>query len=580
MLWPSNQILTNFIKNMTLTSQEPVYVVGHLNPDADAICAAIGYAEYLRVAEGTNAQAIRCGSVPDRVKWVLEQANEEEPMLVNDIRTTAELVSDKAFLTVAECDTFLKVYNTMQQSGEESLPVVSSEGDILGILDFTQLMQLLMPRDVTGSEGVKTVYVSPQKILESLEGESLGAPISEDEEELVMFVGASSEASTKDGLIQDAKDGISKTQLVICGDRQRLQQVAVENQVRMMVVTGGYGVEPEVRKLAEENGVMIIACDYDTATTVQLIRCSRKVKTALGGEFLCVEANEAVSDFTCRLSSVKQEIFPVVKPGTRKMVGVFNIADLVSPPETKIVMVDHNEFKQAVKGIHEAEILEVIDHHKLGGDVISDKPIRFLNEPVGSSCTLIARKFKSYNVPLSKGVACCLIAGLVSDTLNLTSPTTTELDREILSWLSCIAEVDADQFTNDLFASGSLLLTGTIDDLMNTDRKEFERGGKHYTIAQVEEVGLDGFDDRREDLEQGLENLIKEKGYDLAVVAVTDISKMYSLILAKGDDKAIKALAFEHRPDGVIYAEGAVSRKLQIEPATREALLQSGVVMN
>jgi len=132
----------------------------------------------------------------------------------------------------------------MQKSGEESLPVVSSEGDILGILDFTQLTQLLMPRDVTGSTGVKTVYVSPQKILESLEGESLGAPISDEEEELVMFVGASSESSTRDGLIRDAKDGISKTQLVICGDRKKLHQVAVENQVRMVVVTGGFGVEP------------------------------------------------------------------------------------------------------------------------------------------------------------------------------------------------------------------------------------------------------------------------------------------------------------------------------------------------
>jgi len=135
----------------------------------------------------------------------------------------------------------------MQQSGEESLPVVSDDGDILGILDFTQLMQLLMPRDVTGSEGVKTVYVSPQKILESLEGTSIGAPITEEEEELVMFVGASSEASTKEGLIRDAKEGISKTQLVICGDRKRLQQVAVENQVRMMVVTGCFDVDPEIK---------------------------------------------------------------------------------------------------------------------------------------------------------------------------------------------------------------------------------------------------------------------------------------------------------------------------------------------
>ncbi len=564
---------------MTLTSQEPVYVVGHLNPDADAICAAIGYAEYLRVAEGVNAEAIRCGSVPARVKWVLDQAGEEYPQLVTDVRTTAELISDKATLTVSDGDTFLEVYNTMQESGEESLPIVSDNGDIIGILDFTQLMQLLMPRVVTGSEEVKTVYVSPQKILECLKGNSVGAPISEEEEELIMFVGASSEESTRDGLIRDAENGISKTQLVICGDRKRLQKVAIDNQVRIMVVTGGFDVDPEMQALAKEKGVMIISCDYDTATSVQLVRCSKIVDTALGGEFLCVESDEAVTDISRKLSVVTQEIFPVVKKGTRELIGVFTKADLVSPPQTKIVMVDHNEYSQAVKGINEAEVVEVIDHHRLGGDVVSRGPIRFLNEPVGSSCTLIARKFKSYNAELSKGVALCLIAGLVSDTLNLTSPTTTELDREILSWLSGIAEVDADQFTNDMFASGSLLHTGTVDELMNTDRKEFSEGDKRFSIAQVEEMGLEAFDKRREEMEQGLEELIAKNGYDFAMVAVTDISKHYSLILARGDEKVIKALDFEHRDGGEIYAEGIVSRKKQILPAVSDAILGAGAVV-
>ncbi len=563
---------------MTLTSQEPTYVIGHLNPDADAICAAIGYAEYLRVAEGVNAEALRCGTVPARVKWVLEQAGQEAPKLVTDVRTTAELISDKCTLTVSEGDTFLKVYNTMQESGEESLPVVSEDGEILGILDFTQLMQLLMPRNVTGSAGVKTVYVSPQKILESLKGRSMGAPISDREEELIMFVGASSEATTREGLLRDAKEGISKAQLVICGDRVKLQKVAVENHVRILVMTGGFDLCPDMKEQAKKNGVMIIACEYDTATTVQLIRCSKMVDTALGGEFLCVEGNEAVSDISKRLSAVKQEIFPVVKPETRELMGVFTKADLVSPPQTKIVMVDHNEYSQAVKGIEEAEVVEVIDHHRLGGNIVSRGPIRFLNEPVGSSSTLIARKFKTYDVSLSKGVALCLIAGLISDTLNLTSPTTTELDKEILSWLCVIAEIDADKFTTDLFASGSLLHMGTVDELMNTDRKEFDEGGKYISIAQVEEICLDAFDKRRVEMEQGLEDLIAKKGYDLALVAVTDITKHYSLILARGDERVIKALAFEHRSDGVIVAEGVVSRKKQIFPAVSDAVLGAGAM--
>jgi manganese-dependent inorganic pyrophosphatase len=414
--------------------------------------------------------------------------------------------------------------------------------------------------------------VSPQKILESLNGVSVGAEVTAEEEKLIMFVGASSEESTRKGLVRDDALGLSKMQLVICGNRSQLQQVAIEMQVRMMVVTGGFEVDPEMVKLAREKGVKIICCQHDTATTVQLIRCSRMVDTALGGEFLCVDADEAVSDVRRKLSVAKQEIFPVVEKGTRKLIGVFTKADLVAPPVTKIVMVDHNEYSQAVRGIEEAEVVEVIDHHRLGGNVVSREPIRFLNEPVGSSSTLIARKFRDRKAPLSKGVALCLSAGLISDTLNLTSPTTTDVDRGILKWLCEIAGVDAKQFTQDLFASGSLLHMGTANELIHTDRKEFEESGKHISITQIEEVRLDGFDDRRAEIEEELEKLCRYKGYDLAIAAVTDITKHVSLILAKGDERIISELPFEHRADGVIIAKDVVSRKKQIFPAVCQAI--------
>jgi len=564
---------------MTLRSQKPIYVIGHLNPDTDAICAAVGFAEYLRVAEGKDALPLRCGSIPTRVKWVLEQAGVPVPQLVTDIRTTARLISKKCKVTVSEGDTFLKVYRAMQESGMESLPVVSDQGEIRGILDFTQLMQLLMPEISSGTKAVKTVYVSPQKVLESLKGTSVGAEVTEAEEELVMFVGASSAESTKAGLVRDAGLGLSKTQLVICGNRTELQRTAIENQVRMMVVTGGYDVEPELIELAKVKGVKIICCKYDTATTVQLIRCSRMVDTALGtalgNEFLCVDADEAVSEIRAKLSVAQQEIFPVVEKGTLNLLGVFTKADLVAPPSTKIVMVDHNEYSQAVKGIEEAEVVEVIDHHRLGGNVVSREPIRFLNEPVGSSSTLIARRFRDRGVPLSKGIALCLSAGLISDTLNLTSPTTTQIDKTLLAWLCDIAEVNPEKFTNDFFASGSLLHLGSPDELINTDRKEFEEAGRFISITQIEEINLDQFDARRAEIEAGLETLCDAKGYDLAIAAVTDITKHVSFILAKGDARIISELSFEHKDDGLIVAQNVVSRKKQIFPAVCEAIFNA-----
>lgn len=559
---------------MTLISQSPTYVVGHLNPDTDAICAAIGQAEYLRAAEGVNAVAIRCGDIPSRVSWVLEQAGMQAPDLVTDVRTTAGLICEKDFVAVSEDDTFFSVYRAMQESELKSIPVVGKDGNIKGILAFTDLMQLLMPPKLDSSVGVKTVYGTPQKIMETLEGVSVGAEIcpSEGEEELIVFVGASSEKSIVSSMNAIIESGACQRQIVICGDRATMQSLAVEHGVRILIVTGGFVPAADVVAKAKEKGVVIIISKYDTATTVQLVRCSRVVKNALGKEFLCVERHEAVSDIRKRLSSARQDLFPVVKSGSRKLIGVFRKSDLVDPPRTRLVLVDHNEYSQAVRGVEEADVVEVIDHHRLGGNVVSREPIRFLNEPVGSSSTLVARKFRYLNVPLSKGVAMCLCAGLISDTLNLSSPTTTDLDRDMLQWLCGIAGVEAEKFTHDFFASGSLLRMGTVAELIGTDRKEFYEAGKSISISQVEEMDLDGFEDREKEILAGLEQLRVNKGYDLALLAVTDITKHYSKLIALGEVRIIAALPFEKSSDHVLEAAGVVSRKKQIFPAVCKAI--------
>lgn len=564
----------------TLKSQDPIYVIGHLNPDTDAICAAIGYADYLRRAEDMNAVALRCGTVPGRVEWVLEQSGIEAPELITDVRTTAELIACKNIRAVSEDDTFLSVYNAMQESGLESIPVVSKDGDIKGILDFTQMMQLLMPQDVSGGNAVKEVLVSPQNVLKSLRGESMGAPISKEEKMLTMYVGASDLASTLCAISDATECGTAKKQIVICGDRIKLQEAAIMNKVRLMIVTGGHGVCQKHQNLAKENGVMIIACDYDTAATVQLLRCSRIVKSALGNEFLCVNATDAISEIKQCLSSASQDVFPVVETGTRKFMGVFTQAELVSPPTTKLVLIDHNEYSQAVRGVEEAEVKIVVDHHRLGGNVVSREPIHFLNEPVGSSSTLVARKYRDNDdIEITKGVALCLCAGLISDTLNLTSPTTTDTDRKILKWLCEKAGVEADKFTNDFFASGSLMLKGSVEEIVHTDRKEFSEGGKTVSITQVEEVGLTNFDDRRGEIEAELEKLRANKDYDVVLAAITDVSTHLSIMVAVGDARIIKELPYEHRSDGVIIAKGVVSRKKQIFPAVCDAIHSSSATV-
>lgn len=551
----------------------PFYVIGHKNPDTDAICSAIGHAALLRATGEEDVTAARCGEVPPRTAWVLEQAGIAVPPLVTDVRASAGMICRRDVVQVQPTDTFIGAYRRMLASGVRCVPVVDEEGTVHGILRYIDLLELLVPGDTSGIQ-VRTVSVSLGKIATTLQAESVGAPLQpgDDEEELILLVGASSQATIERRLKTAAREGNVNRFLVICGDRPVVQHYAIENGARALLVTGGNGLEPQLREMAKKRGVVVLLGAQDTASASTLIRCSRTVRHVMDTEFASVAATEPVSRLRKSLAPLDQDLFPVQDPITRAMIGVLSKSDLVDPPRTRIALVDHNEYAQAVMGVEEAEIVEVVDHHRLAGDLVSREPIRFLNEPVGSTSTLVARKFLHRNLEPERGVALCLCAGIISDTLCLTSPTTTELDHEMLGWLSGMAEIDPVKFKEEFFAVGSLLVTGTVEAILNADRKEFDDEGVRITIAQVEELGLQGFEPRREELERGLRELAAANGYELAVLAVTDIAEHHSLVLAAGDPRYVANLPFARLDANLYDAPGVVSRKKQIFPAVCQAI--------
>jgi manganese-dependent inorganic pyrophosphatase len=317
---------------------------------------------------------------------------------------------------------------------------------------------------------------------------------------------------------------------------------------------------------------VVLLCSQDTASCATLIRCSRTVRHVMDRNFTAVSGDEPVSRLRKTLSALEQDLFPVLDPISKAMVGVLSKSDLVNPPRTRLALVDHNEFAQAVTGVEESEVVEVIDHHRLAGDLVSREPIRFLNEPVGSTSTLVARKFRHRYLEPDKGTALCLCAGIIADTLCLTSPTTAELDHEMLEWLSGLAGIDPAKFKAEFFAVGSLLATGTAEAILNADRKEFTDDGARVTIAQVEELGLEAFAPRRAELEQALAELAATQGYELAVLVITDIAEHHSLVLAAGHPAIVANLPYA-RIDASLYdAPGVVSRKKQLFPAVCQAL--------
>jgi manganese-dependent inorganic pyrophosphatase len=553
---------------------ESFYVIGHKNPDTDAVCSAIGHAALLRATgEEPNAVAARCGEVSQRTKWVLEKAGFDSPLLLTDARTTAGMICKKEVIQVRPSDTFLTAYKRMLEAGIRCVPVISEDGTVAGMLQYINLLKLLLPENTEGIS-VRTVHASLHNLAATLDAESHGVKIcGEDaEEDLILLVGASSQKTVTERLEQATQDGNIGRFLVICGDRPIIQRLAIEKGARALLVTGNNRITPEITDFAVSMGTVLLRCRQDTASANTLIRCSRTVRHVMEKDFISVSDIEPVSKIRKQLVSVDQDLFPVMDLLSHKMLGVLAKSDLVDPPRLRFALVDHNEYAQAISGIEEATITEVIDHHRLSGNLVSREPIRYLNEPVGSTSTLVARKFFHRDIIPAPGVALCLCGGIVSDTLCLTSPTTTKLDQRMLTWLSGIARVDPKEFAEEFFAVGSLIANGTSDEIIHTDRKEFNEQGMFISISQVEERDLHGFQARREELENALRALQFEKGYDIAVLVVTDVALLKSMVLAVGPENIIAALPFNRIDETLYLAPGVVSRKRQIFPAVCDAI--------
>lgn len=555
----------------------PFYVIGHKNPDTDAICSAIGYAALLRmVGEEPNAIAARCGEISQRTKWVIEKAGMKLPKLITDVRTSAGMIGHDNVVKIRASDTFLTAYRHMIEAEIRCVPVEDESGALCGILRYFDLLRLLLPEGTQGLSA-RMVHASLANLARTLQAEVLASEplLSEDEEELILLVGASSQQTVDGRLRKATEEGNVDRFLVMCGDRPIVQRYAIQNGARALLVTGNNVVSQEIIDFATQRGVLLLRCSTDTASASSLIRCSRTVRHVMEKTFETILPNEPVSRMKKRLSGSDQDLFPVVDPANGKMISVISKSDLVDPPRIRLALVDHNEYAQAVNGVEEAEVTEVIDHHRLAGDLVSREPIRYLNEPVGSTCTLVARKFRHRDLAPDPSVALCLCGGIVSDTLCLTSPTTTPLDRDMLNWLSEIAGVSPEQFTEEFFAVGSLIANGTPEEVIHADRKEFTEQGVLVSISQVEERDLHGFESRREDLEKSLRELHQSRGYGLTVLAITDVALHYSMILAIGTEATLSKLPFEPVDDCLFRAPGVVSRKRQLFPAVCEAIQQS-----
>ena len=554
----------------TGAGKQPVYVIGHKNPDTDAVCSAIGYAELLRQTRYPDAVAACCGGLNQRTEWVLQQAGLPAPKLLIDLRPTCETICRADVIVAREDETFLDVYQRMVRAGIRAIPVVDDQQQVTGLASAQDLLKLLMHNfeDKAQARRVRTTLANMAR---TLEGHiDCGARLDK-EQDFVLTVSASSERTVDARLHEFAPDEL----VVVVGDRPEVHRMALEYKVRAIVLTAGAHLQPELQEVARAQGCTVVSCTHDTASTAQLIRCSRRIEEAVDRSFKSYGSRVHIAHIRQEIQHSQQPLFPVVREENGHLVGVFSKSDLLDPPRQRLVLVDHNELSQAVPGASDAQILEVIDHHRLGGDLVSREPIRFINEPVGSTSTSVARLFQMVGERPSPGVALCLCAGIVSDTLKLTSPTARTMDREMLAWLAGQGGIVVDDFARDFFAAGSLLRSSPVDVILNTDRKEFHEHGWHISISQIEELGLEDLAARIGELQAELEKLRVARECDFACLIVTDISRHYSVLLTAGSRAVDNEIDYPPLGRGVFEMDGVVSRKKQFFPFISRVLARA-----
>lgn len=544
-------------------TERPTWVMGHKNPDTDAICSAIAYANLLQQTRIPSARAACCGPPNSRTEWVLAQAGVRRPKLMSDVYLRAGDICRSHVIMAKAKDTVIEAYRQMTTHGFRSLPVADGDGKLIGMLALQDLLELLIPSTEKGDEA-RQVTTSTENIARILDAEIIHlTEHCHEEQDFLMMVAGSSEPVMQDRIARLPKDEL----LIITGDRIGVQLQAVEAGVRCLVITSGFAPPSAIIAAARDSKTAILVTKRDTASTTQLIRGARSIQNAISTEFISFSPEAKLQVIKDKVkTNRRQALFPVCDPETRNLVGVFSRTDLVNPEKPKLVLVDHNEFSQAVSGADEAHIIEVIDHHRLSGNLVTKEPIQFINQTVGSTCTIVGNAFLTQQITPEKGIALCICAGIISDTLNLTSPTTTDEDRKILQWASEIANIDVDKFKEFFFSAGSVLRGSDVAEAVNSDRKEFEESGYRLSISQVEEIGFDYFWPAREALQESLRNTISENRLDFACLMVTDITLNDSLLLVEAPTEIRQRISYPKKDSHLFILKGVVSRKKQLFP--------------
>ncbi len=544
-----------------MSEQDFTYIIGHKNPDADSICSAIAYAN-LKILQGHKGFIpARCGNTNARIDTILTKFSQPVPLFIGDVSPRVRDIMVRDVVKVHENATLFEALELIDEHDVRVLPVVNDEGQLKGHVSIFQMGDYFVPK-FSEPRAMRQVHTSINDVAKALRADVKFTRDPDSLEDMYVKIGAMDIRSFGKFTGSDAIPA-SET-IIIVGDRWDIQQRSIQIGVRLLVITGSLGVDPEVIELAREKGVSLIISPLDSATTAWTIRTASRIAKIVERQSVVFSPDQPVKQLGWRVANSSAQAFMVTDESDH-LLGLFSKTDILKPNKTKLILVDHNEMSQAVPGANEVNIVEVIDHHRLG--INTAQPIRFINDPVGSTCTIVAELFRNSDIEPSPEIAGIMMSGIISDTLNLTGPTSTNQDAEAMLWLENIAGIKGSDLAVEIFNSGSIILTMTPEEIIRADQKFYEENKLKFSVSQIEELGFQNFWNHEDQLMDALDDLVKKESLDFACVLITDINEHNSILMVSGHEEFISNISYPHIQEGPVFdLKGVVSRKKQLIP--------------
>ena len=531
-------------------------IFGHRKPDTDSVMSAIGLS-YLKNALGENTEARVLGDINKESAYALNYFNLTKPKYLNDVKLQLKDIKYHKGFFIKETDSIFDGYQAMLREELTGVPIVKENNLFSGLITIKDLSHVII------NENIEELYTSYDNLLKVLKGEEINRA---DEEIVGRILVAAYRSTTVLSNITFGPDDI-----LIVGDRHSVIEYAVTSGVKLIVLSGNSYIKEEHVLIAKNNGVNIIRTPYDTYHVSRLIALSNYIKSMRSNynptKFM---ETDFVSDIIDINNKQKHTNYPVVDKKNRCL-GLLKVTDLSDKTPKNVILVDHNEKLQSVEGLEEANILEIFDHHNLGS-ITTNIPINFRNVAVGSTCTIVYTLFKERKVDIPQDIAGALLSGILSDTLILRSPTTTDRDRDAIMELSKIAGVDYEEYGMNLLKSGTSLEGMSKEDVLYNDYKIYTVNDKKFAIGQFFTMNFEEIEKEIDEYIKVLDNVAEGNDYMLVALYVTDIIKNGSYIIYNTKGSGLVSIAYERDVKEGEFISGIVSRKKHVVPTIMEVL--------